>query len=221
MELSTLYCGKRPRQRTGLACWILLVACCLVASPFRAQEHGASSRQVAAQQHEQEHQSGEHGESPLAPLWKWLNFSILFGGLGWYLRKPLGEFLRARVKGIEEGLANAREAKQDALSKTAEIQSRLARLDEEIREIRAQAGRDSAEERARLLESARLEAQKILDLASREIEGLKKSARLELKTYVAELAVKLAEERLRTSVGADEDRKIIQKFIDSLDSRPS
>jgi F0F1-type ATP synthase membrane subunit b/b' len=94
-------------------------------------------------------------------------------------------------------------------------------MDEEIREIRAQADRDSAEERARLLESARLEAQKILDLASREIEGLKKAARLELKAYVAELAVKLADERLRTSVGTDEDRKIIQKFINSLDSLPS
>jgi F-type H+-transporting ATPase subunit b len=193
----------------------------LVGSPFRAQEHGASSQKVGAQQQEQGHHAGEHGESPLAPLWKWLNFAVLFGGLGWYLRKPLKEFLRARARGIEEGLATARETKQAALSKAAEIQSLLARMDEEIREIRAQADRDSAEERARLLESARLEAQKILDLASREIEGLKKAARLELKAYVAELAVKLADERLRTSVGTDEDRKIIQKFINSLDSLPS
>ena len=201
-----------------LAGWLAVLAVLLLPPSFSAQEHGPASQQAAA---EQGHEASGHGESPLAPLWKWLNFVVLFGALGWYLRKPLGEFLKTRAKGIEDGLASAQEAKRIALLKSAEIQARLVQLDEEIQQIKALASQEAEKERGRILENARLEAQKILDLASHEIEGLKKSARLELKAFVAELAVKLAEERLRTSEGPDEDKRIIEKFIKSLDSRPN
>ena len=53
-------------------------------------------------------------------------------------------------------------------------------------------------------------------MARREIEGLKKSARLELKGHVAELAVKLAEERLRVSLTPEENKKMIQQFLQTL-----
>ena len=129
--------------------------------------------------------------------------------------------MKTRAQGISDGLTNAREAKQTALLRSAEIQSRLAQLDQDIRQIQTLAAREAEQERSRILESARQEAQKILDMASREIERLKKSARLELKAYVAELAVQLAEERLRTSLGPEADKRIIEKFIKSLDSQPN
>ena len=204
--------------KIALASWLMMAVCLFAASSFSAQELGASSQQAIA---EQGHEGGGHGERPLAPLWKWLNFVVLFGALGWYLRKPLGEFLRTRAKGIEDGLSNAREAKRIALQKSDEIQARLAQLDEEIRQFKTLANQEAEKELTRIMENARQEAQKILDLASREIEGMKKSARLELKAFVAELAVKLAEERLRTSMGPEEDKRIIEMFIKSLESRPN
>ena len=76
--------------------------------------------------------------------------------------------------------------------------------------------REANEERARIIEGAKTEASKILELAQREIEGLKKLAHLELKGHVAELAVKLAEERLKKVVGTEENKKIIHQFIESL-----
>ena len=218
MELLRPFCVKPSVHKILLACWLFGVVCLPASSLSAAQEHGTASQPAVA---EQRHEVEGHGESPLSSLWKWLNFAVLFGGLGWYLRKPLGDFLKARAKGIEDGLVNAQEAKRTALLKSTEIQSRLAQLDKEIQQIKELAARDAEQERARILESARQEAQKILELASREIEGLKKSARLELKAYVAELAVKLAEERLRTSIGQEEDRRIIEKVIKSLDSLPN
>ena len=83
--------------------------------------------------------SGEHGgghaESPLASVWKWGNFLILFGGLGWYLRQPLREFLETRSRSIEEGLASGRLARESALKQMNEIENRMARLDEEVRNL--------------------------------------------------------------------------------------
>jgi len=151
-------------------------------------------------------------------VWKWGNFLILFGGLGWYLRKPFREFLNSRSKAIEEGLASGRKAKDDALHKLSEIEARLSRLDKELKDLKDQALIEAEEEKARILAGARTEADKILDMCKREIEGLKKSARLELKGHVAELAVKLAEERLRASLTPEENRKMIQQFLQTLNA---
>ena len=177
---------------------------------------------LAAEEAQHSASSGEHGgghaESPLTAVWKWGNFLILFGGLGWYLRVPLREFLETRARSIEEGLASGRLARESALKRMSEIENRMARLDDEVRALRAQAVKEAEEERARILESAKIEAQKILEMAQREIEGLKKSARLELKAHVADLAVKLAEERLQKSVGSEENKRLVLRFLDSLET---
>jgi F-type H+-transporting ATPase subunit b len=164
------------------------------------------------------HGDGGHGESALAVVWKWGNFLILFGGLGWYLRKPLKDFLESRTRSIQEGLANGRLAKEMAANQLSEIESRLAHVDEEIRALKTQALSEAEEERSRILESAKVEARKILELAQREIDGIKKSARLELKSHIAELAVRLAEERLQKSVGSEENRRLVLQFLDSLEA---
>lgn len=197
--------------RTFAALLLLTSACVLTPRVTLAAEeaqHGASSG---------EH-GGGHAESPLAAVWKWGNFLILFGGLGWYLRQPLREFLETRSRSIEEGLASGRLARESAFKRMSEIENRMARLDDEVRALRAQAVKEAEEERARILESAKIEAQKILEMAHREIEGLKKTARLELKAHVADLAVKLAEERLQKSVGSEENKRLVLRFLDSLET---
>ncbi len=150
-------------------------------------------------------------------VWQWGNFLILFGGLGWLLHKPLGEFLETRAQAIREGLESGRRARESSQNRLSEIESRLSGLDEEIQSLKAQALEEAEEERTRILEGAKLEAQKILEIAHREIEGLKKSARLELKAHIAELAVKLAEEQLQKSVGSEENKRLVLQYLDSLE----
>jgi len=231
MESSKAFCGRdqivskassqssqdRRRKKAGIArtfagLVFLFAASCFLAprvTPAAEEsQHGASSG---------EH-GGGHAESPLAAVWKWGNFLILFGGLGWYLRQPLREFLETRSRSIEEGLASGRLARESALKQMSEIENRMARLDDEVRALRAQAVKEAEEEKARILESAKIEAQRILEVAHREIEGLKKSARLELKAHVAELAVKLAEERLQKSIGPEENKRLVLRFLDSLET---
>ncbi len=190
---------------------VLFLMICFALPDTATAQHEAEARATSEGEHEE-----HHAESPLSVVWKWGNFLILFGGLGFYLRKPLREFLDSRARAIEEGLASAREAKEAADRKLAEIEARLGRLDQEIKEVKEQALREAEEEKARILEAARADAQKILELARREIEGLKRVARSELKGYVAELAVKLAEERLKGSIGAEENKKIVLQFLREL-----
>src|SRR4051812_17081702 len=208
MRLLRQSCANGARKEFLILLWALLALVFLLPSEGLAWQ-GDEPYSPAAESHPKEH----HVESPLTAVWKWLNFLILFGGLGWYLRRPLREFLDSRARAIEEALANARQAKELASTKLSEIETRLARLDQEIIHLKEQALREAEDERTRILESAKLEAQKILNLARREIDGLQKSARLELKAHLASLAVKLAEERLQRSVGPEENKKIIQQFL--------
>ena len=231
MESSKVSCGRdrivprsssqpsqhQRRKTAGIvrliaAMVFLLTAVCFV-SPREMLAAEEPQHDASGSQH-----SGGHAESPWATVLQWGNFLILFGGLGWLLRQPLRGFLETRTRSIEEGLASGRLARESALKHMSEIENRMARLDEEVRALRAQAVKEAEDEKARILESAKIEAQKILEVAHREIEGLKKSARLELKAHVADLAVKLAEERLQKSVGSEENKRLVLKFLDSLET---
>ena len=112
----------------------VLLAFCLVlpAAAGEATDGGAAAAAAG----------DDHG-SPLSIVWKWGNFILLFGGLAYYLRRPLREFLQTRAQGIEEGLASGRRAQEEAAAKMSSIEARLARLDEEIDGLKRQATRES------------------------------------------------------------------------------
>jgi len=212
MESSKPFYAKRAVKILVLSLAILFLAGWTLCLEVSAQ-HGA-----AAPAGEEGQPAQHHGGSPWSVIFKWINFLILFGGLGWKLRKPLFDFLDSRRQEIGEGLAKAREAQEEAKSKLAEVEARLAGMDEEIRQLKAQALRQADEERLRILEGAGLEARKILDMASMEIDGIRKAARLELKGYVADLSVQLAEERLKSAIGPREHKKIVERFVEELGS---
>ena len=212
MESLRAFCARAAATGPRAAGIILLSAAFLLCPDQECTASGAGHNSSGKTHGEQ-----GHGESALAVVWRWGNFLILFGGLGWYLRKPLKDFLESRTRSIQEGLANGRSAKEMATKQLSEVESRLVHLNEEIHSLKTQALREAEEERSRILESAKAEAKKILELAQREIEGMKKSARLELKSHIAELAVRLAEERLQKSVGSEENRRLVLQFLDSLE----
>jgi F-type H+-transporting ATPase subunit b len=209
MELPKAFCSRVFKSIRLVFAGTVILLFLLGPALIRAEEtHRAEPAHAQSE--------SQHHESPWSSVWKWANFFILFGGLGYYLRKPMREFFESRTRSIEEGLRNAREAKESALIQVREMESRMAQLEQEIQALKAQALREADEERVRIIEGAKAEASKILELAQREIEGLKKLAHLELKGHVAELAVTLAEERLKKVVGTEENKKIIHQFIESL-----
>src|SRR5262245_9698636 len=83
---------------------------------------------------QEERKEGEanHEESEFSVIARWANFAVLFGGLAYLLRKPLGEFFQGRKKEITNGLKRAEEAHSSAQARMTEIEQRLARLGSEI-----------------------------------------------------------------------------------------
>ncbi len=163
---------------------------------------------------------GESGASwyniPGWEAWKFLNLFLFFGGLFYFLRRPLSESLVARRESIRRELMRAQEERNAALAKLEEVEARLARLDSEVESVRAQAQREAAEERERIARATEEEVRKLRDQAQREIESAGKVARQELRRYAAEQSTRLAEELIRRDMRAEDDARLMKDYVEEL-----
>lgn len=150
---------------------------------------------------------------------KFANLILVVAVLVWVARKPLANFFSSRTQGIHEQLAEAQRARKEAETKLAEMESRMSRLDDEIREIRIAAEKEAQEEYRRLLTAAEQDAEKIIERSKQEIEGITRAAQQELKLHVAELSVKLAEEKIRGEITEVDRQRIFSRFVIKLEGK--
>lgn len=152
----------------------------------------------------------------VADALKWANFLILFGALGWLLRKPMRRFLVSRTAQIREGLEAGRRARQEAAARLRDVEARLSGLDADVAGLQQAAGADAQGERERLRKNAEAEAARILSQAEQEMDALSKAARSELKEYAAGLAVDLAEKRVRARLTAAHQAALVREYAANL-----
>lgn len=143
-----------------------------------------------------------------------VNFGIIAGVLVWVWRTKLPGVFSGRTQSIHKALEEARKASDDANRRLSEIEARLAHLDTELNEMRANAEKEAAAEEARISAAAEEDTRKIVVSAEQEIAAAAKSARRELKAYVADLAVSLASRQIR--VNSAMDQALVQSFGDQL-----
>jgi F-type H+-transporting ATPase subunit b len=153
---------------------------------------------------------------PGLEIWKFLNL-LLFIVAGLYLlRRPLGDALRSRREGIQRDLVKAREERDTALARLAEVELRLEHLDSEVGALREKARAEAEAERERIRRGTEAELAKLRDQAQREIESAGKAARYELRRFAAEQSVKLAEEFVRRDIRAEDDARLIVLNVEEL-----
>jgi F-type H+-transporting ATPase subunit b len=104
----------------------------------------------------------------------------------------------------------------EASRRLSHIEEKLQRLDDAIQELRRAALQEAAAEQARMEELAQAEAGKIAQAAEQEIAVAAKAARRELQRYSAELAVGLAEKRIRERISPDAEKRILRSFVNDL-----
>ncbi len=149
-------------------------------------------------------------------LAKSLNFAILFGGLGLLAAKPLRAYLEARAAQLQKTMAEAEESKRQAEEKLQAVEKRLQSLEEEIRNIQAAGEQAGRNERERILEQARREADKLRSFARQEIEMHVEAAKRERRTQAADLAIGMAEDRIGERLTPDMHSRLIDDSIARL-----
>ncbi|HEY6250761.1 MAG TPA: ATP synthase F0 subunit B [Candidatus Angelobacter sp.] len=143
-----------------------------------------------------------------------LNFIVVFAVLWFFLRKALPAVFRNRTEAIQRRLEEARKTSEEARRRLSEVEARLSRLDTEIAQMRHEAEASGKTEEEHMMAAAEEERRRIVESAEQEISSAAAAARRELKAYTAELAVSLAEKKIRISESTDE--QLVRSFASRL-----
>jgi F-type H+-transporting ATPase subunit b len=143
-----------------------------------------------------------------------INFAIVFVSVAWALRKKLPGVFKSRTDAIQQRIEEARKTSEEARRRLGEVEGRLARLDVEITEMRREAEENARAQDKRIQVGTEEESRRIVVAAEQEIAIAANAARRELKAYSAELAVQLAEKKIK--VGKDTDQALVREFTSQL-----
>jgi F-type H+-transporting ATPase subunit b len=160
----------------------------------------------------------EHGGH--TAVFKWINFAILAGGLGFVLRKPLAQFFTQRTGSIQKSLDEGRKALEMAEAQLKTVEEKLKHFEEEMAAFRAAALKDMDEEHARLRQTAAQEAGKIMESVRVQMDVASKQARLELRLYAAEQSVNLAEKMIVGRIDDSHQKLLASQFVARLEAGP-
>jgi len=149
-------------------------------------------------------------------IFRWLNFLLVFGGIGYLIAKHGGAFFRANAKAIAASITEAAAAKAEADRELHEVETKIARLDQEVADLRDAARRDSAAEAERLRVSGRAEIEKISQAARGELAAAERAAQHELRAIAASMAVERAGELVSSRMNREIRARIFRAFLGEL-----
>ncbi len=161
------------------------------------------------------------GSAEPSMTWKVVNFAILAIGIGYLMAKTLPGFFHSRTSSIQEGIAEAQKVKADAERRAAEVDKRVSALGADIEKFRVQSRAEMEKEGERIRQETAATIQKLEQQAQVEIESAGKTARRELKAYAANLALDLAEQRVRTRLDAGSENALVENFVLDLKRQES
>jgi F-type H+-transporting ATPase subunit b len=151
-----------------------------------------------------------------ARTFEWINSSILILCIVIPLARVLPRIIRQRSQSLKHNLEEARKTTADANTRLSAVETQLARLDEEIAQIRANVEQESKQDEVRIKASIEEEKVRIVASAEQEIASAAAQAQRGLRHFAAELAIDTAARQLTLTPEAD--RALISEFVSDTTS---
>ncbi len=142
-----------------------------------------------------------------------INFLILVGALGKFLYKPFLELMDNRKQSIQDALDNAEMTNRRADEKMQNYNKRIARVEEEGREIIREAKQKADMQAAAIIEEANSKATDIILKAEQSIEREKEKAMEEMRQEIAALAILVAEKIVEQEIQRVGQEAIVDEVI--------
>jgi F-type H+-transporting ATPase subunit b len=182
----------------------------LLAAPAMAAEaeHGASASNPFA---------GDVGNA----LWTLIIFALVVLVLGKFAWGPILKALQDRESFIRESLASAKRDRDAAEARLKEYEERLAQARAEASAIVEEGRRDADVLKRKLEESGKIEGDKMIERAKREIQLAKDTATKELFTLAAHLATNMAAKVVGRELTAQDHQRLIAEAIAAMDKEKS
>jgi len=171
---------------------------------------------LALAQHE-EH--AEHGWDSTALIASFVNFAILISLFVYLFRAKLNAFLKERRASVENALTEAARMKAEAEAKHKEYAARMATLDKELAQIKAEMVAAGQKERDRIIAEAEQKASRMRHEAEFIIEQHVKQLRSELTREATLAAVQAAEELLARTTTTYDQQRLAQEYLAALSTK--
>jgi len=197
-------CSRTVACRALRVVWPLAASLCAAAVAFAAEEGGAPRG------------GGVH--IPWGEVIKQaINFLLLAGVLVYFLRKPFSSFLKERSELLRKAIDDAAKARAEAAEKLAAIETRTAKLADEIAGMNAKMDVEAAAEARRLQETAAVEISRIRTQAEFTGEQEVKKAREELRREASLLSARAAEELVRKTLSPEDQERLVRENLEKIE----
>jgi F-type H+-transporting ATPase subunit b len=164
--------------------------------------------------HEAAH--GEHGWDQTGLIASGVNFVILIGLFVYLFRDSLNKFLKERKATVERELTEAARLKAEAEAKHKEYSERLAKLDQELEQIKKDMIATGVKERDRIVAEAEQKAARMRREAEFMVEQQVKQLRADITREAAETAIAAAEQLLTKATTSFDQQRLAQEYLASL-----
>ena len=149
-------------------------------------------------------------------FWTLVTFVILFAILGKLVFPKITAAVEAREKALEEAIEGAKRDREEAARALAEQLKQIESARLEAQKIIVE-GRQAGEKvRTTMIEETHQQQQAMLERARREIEMEKEKAIAELRREAIELAIAGASKVIEKNLDDQSNRKIVESFLASI-----
>ena len=143
---------------------------------------------------------------------KLVNFAILVGALVYFLKTPVGTYLRTRSETVRRELVDAAALRSEAERQLSDVRSQLAALPAELESLRRHGEEELVHERARMKAATEKTREQLLERTRRDIDFQFRQARRQLVEHTADVAMKLARRRLEQTITPDDQARLIDQY---------
>jgi F-type H+-transporting ATPase subunit b len=168
------------------------------------------------------HASEEGGSGLIEVNWtlavQLVSFLLLLVVLTKLLYRPLLGALEGRTAAIQQQLAEAQAAREEAQRALGAMEERIRTAQADAQALRERALREAAELRDRLSAEARQEAARLIEGAQAQVSQEVRRARAELRAEVGVLATQIAERLIRKSLNDEDHQRILREALARIES---
>jgi F-type H+-transporting ATPase subunit b len=145
-----------------------------------------------------------------------LDFALLYFILFRALGKPVREGLKKRKEGILRGMEEAAKMKREAEAQLAFYEEKLAKIDQDVQQLRQEMRHAAETESARILSEAKERRVRMERDAHQLVEQELKAVREQLSAETIAAALASAEASLRTKLSAADQERFGEEYLSGL-----
>lgn len=163
-----------------------------------------------------------HGGIPWSPIaFHAMNLAILLAIIYRFAGATIRDGIAGRAARIKKDIETSAALHKDAEQRYAALTARLDGFDGELKAMKAQAEEEAVREREEILARAGREARLIEEATARTIRSEVAKARTELRQEAVQLAIRVAEQRLRVQLRAEDEERYASEFLRAVKEVPN